>query len=74
MRNSPQSVHLYGWLIRVEILKVSFHDISFKHIYREFNYEGDHLSKISIKEITGFLRFAEFVNGVLIDSSCYAFI
>jgi ribonuclease HI len=59
-----QSSTIEGWKDRIKELIKSFLDISFGHVYREYNVEVDHLSKMSLKEPEGRITFSQWTNGV----------
>lgn len=58
------SVNLYGNLQLAEDVKASFTSISFKHIYKDYNQEGDLLSKQAADRSTGSLLIVECREGV----------
>jgi hypothetical protein len=63
-RGRLQSSTIEGWKSRIKDLIKSFHAISFEHIYREFNVEVDHLSKLALREPEGRITFYQWINGI----------
>jgi ribonuclease HI len=59
-----QSSTIEGWNDRIKELIKSFIDISFGHVYREYNVEVDQLSKMSLKEPEDRITYSQWTNGV----------
>ena len=54
-------------MCRILELKESFIQLSFSHIYREFNKEADVLSKEAAGHMDGLMHFEEYVENLVID-------
>ena len=65
---SIHSVGLFHWLGRVKRLIGLFNNLSFQHIYKDFNSLVDDLSKQAIGIEEGSITWEELSDGVLIDS------
>jgi ribonuclease HI len=52
------------WKLRIKELIKNFQEISFAHIFREFNKEADFLSKQAIQEPEGRITFFKWVDGI----------
>ena len=63
-----QSVYLYHWLGHVRRLIGHFNNLSFLHIYMEFNSLADGISKQAIGLGGGMIAWKELSYGCLIDS------
>lgn len=59
------SLVLCGWMNRVHSLISRFHELSFSHIYREFNSEVDKLSKLALGDMAGSILVQKFCDGTL---------
>jgi ribonuclease HI len=57
------SSSLEGWKDRIKVLINDFQDISFNHVYREYNSEADYLSKMALKEPSGKIIYYQWING-----------
>ena len=66
--HSIQSVDLHHWLGHVKQLIGFFNNLSFHHIYREFNKMADGLSKRAIGLVGGVIDWEELFEGSVIDS------
>jgi hypothetical protein len=58
------SSYLEGWKDRIKLLIKDFQDISFNHVYREYNSEADFLSKLALKETSGKIIYYQWENGL----------
>jgi len=52
-----------GWMDRIKLLKNTFREIWFTHVYRELNMDADFLSKKALSKTEGKLEFSEWVDG-----------
>jgi hypothetical protein len=59
-----QSSTIEGWKDKIKESLKSFIDISFGHVYREFNVEADQISKLSLKELEVQIAYSQWKNGV----------
>jgi ribonuclease HI len=62
-RGRLQASAIEGWKLRTKELLKNFQEISFQHIFREFNKEADHLSKQAIHEPEGRITYFKWENG-----------
>jgi ribonuclease HI len=62
-RGKLQIASLMGWMDRLKMLKSTFREIHFTHVYRELNMEADHLSKMALTKTEGKLEFSRWVEG-----------
>jgi hypothetical protein len=63
-RGRLQAISIKGWKLRTMDLANLFQEISFHHIFREFNKETDQLSKQALLELEGRLSYYKWKNGV----------
>jgi hypothetical protein len=54
---------LEGWRARISKLTESFCNITFQHIYKNFNIEADTLSKQALEDTEGNLYYQKWTNG-----------
>ena len=62
--NAPHLQHL---LKTITEQLVAFETISFKHIYRELNYEADNLSKMTLSLPLGLMEVKEIINNQIVN-------
>lgn len=48
-------------------MRVAFDHITCRHIYREANMTADHISKVGIGPLDGFMHFSEQMEMVTVD-------
>ena len=72
-----------GWILGISNLNVlllshwkniilelnrCYSSIYFSHVYREFNFEADEISKKVVVPLEDFILFEEFLDGEILDS------
>ena len=62
---------LYHWCRDTRKLCSCFLELSFCHIYREFNYLANCLSKKALSLAPGSSNFSEFIDGHLTSQDCF---
>jgi hypothetical protein len=58
-----QSISLLAWKDRIRSLFSSFKNLSFNHIYREYNRYVDHLSKLALQKKEGIITYNLWIDG-----------
>jgi ribonuclease HI len=58
-----QAISLMAWKDRIRLLQSTFRKLSFNHIYREYNKEADHLSKVALQKKAGIITYNHWVEG-----------
>jgi len=59
-------------MLRVNDLLVQFNFITFKHIFRQLNYEVDRFSKKETRLQEGLLYFEEFKEKIVVSEGSYS--
>jgi hypothetical protein len=62
-RGRLQASAIEGWKLRIKELIKHFQEISFQHIFREYNKEADLLSKQALQEPEGRITYYKWENG-----------
>jgi ribonuclease HI len=57
------AINIEGWKRKTKVLTTNFQEISFHHIFREFNKEAYRLSKQALLELKGRLTYFTWENG-----------
>ena len=65
------TVELSHWLRRVKDLIGLFQQISFGHIYREFNVQADTLSKQGLTVCLGKIFWKQFIKYYVVDDGVF---
>jgi hypothetical protein len=63
-KGNLHAIDIEGWKCRTKVLTTNFQEISFHHIFRDFNKEADRLSKQSLLDPKGRLTYYTWENGM----------
>jgi len=64
-KGNLHAIDIKGWKHRTKLLTTNFQEISFRHIFRDFNKEGDQLSKQALLDLKRRLTYYTWENGMI---------